>query len=114
MSEVLTTEKGDKLPIPFMFRLLVQVDKPKEKGLIQIPDSVKDKEVINAENATIIAIGKTAFKAYDNGACAGDLKPGDRVMFARHGGKTLDKYLIGGDDTYRIIQDEDIIAVWPE
>lgn len=54
---------------------------------------------------TIMAIGFTAWKAYDDGQPWA--KVGDRVHFAKYGGYAFEE----DGETYRLLNDEDITAI---
>lgn len=92
---------------PAGHRVLVKPDplEEKSKGGILLPnDERKEKAQIVG---TVIAIGKTAWKAFDDGEpwC----KVGDKVYFAQYGG-----YLVRDtetDEEFRLLNDEDICAV---
>ena len=94
---------------PAGHRVLVKPDEYMEsyQGIIQIPDKIKDRSQ-NAQTAgTVIAVGLTAYQQREFGNGVQWVKPGDRVAFARYGGKQL----TGKDGKqYRIIEDDDIIA----
>lgn len=54
---------------------------------------------------TLVAVGKTAWRAYDDGEPWAEV--GDRVYFAKYGG-----FLIEEDGVqYRLLNDEDITAI---
>jgi chaperonin GroES len=94
--------------IPVDLKALVKVDPPEEKlksGLI-IPESALEKQKYAAQKATIVAVGKSCFAEWIE-------KPaeGERVLIAQYSGALL-KGADGQD--YRIINDEDIIAVLQE
>mgnify|MGYP001482837778 CR=1 FL=1 len=94
---------------PAGHRILVKPDTPPEKiGSLFVPAWVKDNRSIENIFGEIIAIGTTAWKAFDNGEPWA--KVGDRVAFAKYGGFNLED-----PDTkviYRLLNDEDIVSVW--
>jgi len=96
--------------IPAGHRVLVKPDVYMEsyKGVIEIPEDIKGRSQ-NAQTAgTVISIGSTAYLQKEFGDGKHWCKAGDRVAFARYGGIQL----TGKDDeTYRIIEDDDIIAL---
>lgn len=95
---------------PAGHRVLVKVEKVEEKteGGIYIPEHVREREERLQEIGTIVAIGPTAFDDY-GGLDKWGLKPGDKVLFSRSGGKEI-RYP-GVEDGLRVLNDEDIIAV---
>jgi len=94
---------------PAGHRILVKPDEFHKayQGVIEIPENIKERSQ-NAQTAgTVIAVGLTAYEQKEFGNGVKWVKPGDRVAFARYGGKTL-----SGKDgkQYRIIEDDDVIA----
>lgn len=93
---------------PAGHRVLVKPDVPPDKiGQIHVPVWVKDNKSFEIVEGTIVKIGMTAWKAFDEGTPWAAV--GDRVMFAKYGGS-----IISGPDgeKYRVLNDEDIICVW--
>ena len=77
-------------------------------GGIVIPDSNHEKSQRDQQKGTLEQIGPNAWKAFDGGepwATVGDL-----VLFSRYGGKVIKD----GDTEYRILEDEDIVAIVSE
>lgn len=75
---------------------------------IVLPDSVKQKDQRDQQKGHIVDIGLTAWKGFDEGnpwAVIGDL-----VLFSRYGGKSI----FEGETEYRILNDEDIVAIVSE
>lgn len=98
--------------IPAGHRVLVQPEealKAKE-GVIEIPDHIKDRHGMSQTAGRLIEVGPTAWQA-DWAGNKPWAEAGDRIMFAKFGG-----IQIRGDDgaTYRLLNDEDIIAVISE
>jgi co-chaperonin GroES (HSP10) len=95
---------------PAGHRVLVQPDEYMKsyQGVIVMPPNLKERSS-NAQTAgTVIALGTTAYAQREFGNGVTWCKPGDRVMFARYGGTQIK----GKDgETYRIIVDEDILAL---
>lgn len=103
--------------IPAGHRVLVKLNKidtqkevKTESGLII---EIKDNRQIQSEKygtkeARVIALGQTAFRAYDDGEpwC----KVGDLVMVCKYSGD--DRTDIEDDEVYRIINDEDVLAIF--
>ena len=71
----------------------VQLDKREQKAV---------------EYATVVQVGPTAFKDY--GRSSDILKQGDKVVFAKYAGKEVKHQ----DETYLILNDEDVIAIVKE
>jgi co-chaperonin GroES (HSP10) len=94
---------------PAGHRILVLPDIPPEKiGSLFVPAWVKDNRAIENIFGVIVAIGPTAWKAFDNGEPWA--KIGDRVAFAKYGGFNLEDA-----DTkviYRLLNDEDVVGIW--
>ena len=90
---------------PAGWYVLVEIEKCEEetKGGIIIAKTIADREDNNSDVGTVIALGPIAFK--DRGGPEHWPKVGDKVLFAKHGGKKF--------DDYRLINDEDVFA-WVE
>jgi chaperonin GroES len=95
---------------PAGHRIIVRPDTSPDKiGSVFVPTWVKDNRAFEIVQGTIVAVGPNAWKAFDDGRPWA--KVGDRVMFAKYGGSIID----GPDgEKYRILNDEDTIAVWQE
>jgi chaperonin GroES len=111
MSNVATLPKKNESGIvPAGHRLLVKPDEYMRsyKGVIEIPENIKERSQ-NAQTAgTVIAIGSTAYLHKEFGGGKHWCKVGDRVAFARYGGIQL----TGKDgEIYRIVEDDDILAL---
>jgi len=93
---------------PAGHRVLVMPDKVDEKqGSIFIPIEARERMGEAQIYGTVISLGMTAFKAFDDGEpwC----KVGDRVAFAKYGG-----FIIKDPETneiYRLLNDEDVCAI---
>ena len=96
---------------PCGHRLLVKVKASERKTAsgIVIPDSIVEKNQRDQTKGTLVAIGCTAWKAFDDGLPWAHV--GDLVLFSRYGGK-----IVFDDDgtEYRILQDEDVVAIVSE
>lgn len=94
---------------PAGHRVLVEPDKVDERtaGGLYVPQQVQSNERMAQIFGTVVAVGKNAFKAFDDGHSWCEV--GDRVAFAKYGGFVIedpeDKKL------YRLLNDEDICAV---
>ena len=94
---------------PAGHRVLVQPDETMKgyEGVLEIPDSVKDRHAMAQTTGTVVSVGRTAWKTEDFGN-----EPwahvGDRVCFAKYGGLVMK----GKDGIqYRLLNDEDITAI---
>jgi co-chaperonin GroES (HSP10) len=94
--------------VPCGHRVLVRPDEVSERrGVLYVPQTSRDREQMAQVFGTIIAVGPTAWKAFDDG------KPwavvGDRVSYAKYGGFVIEDPAT--KEHYRLLNDEDIIAV---
>lgn len=97
---------------PTGFRLLVRPDKVQERteGGLFVPVDVKERKMAEQIFGTVVLIGPTAWKAFDDGQPWA--KVGDRVAFAKYGGFAIeDPYT---KEVLRLLADEDIGAVITE
>ena len=94
--------------VPCGHRVLVKIDEVEEKtaGGIVIPKTIAAKEEEAGIFGTIVAIGETAWKDFGGRSWA---STGDRVMIAKYGGFIAQEP--GATEKFRILNDEDIIAV---
>ena len=88
---------GNKRIVPFLHRVLVKPDKiedvdPTYRAVraagLMVAESTRKQEQNAVSVGTVLAVGPTCFLDY-HGQPA-DLKIGDRVIFARYGGKARD------------------------
>ena len=86
------------------------IRKAKQLGLI-IPEGERDKA--NIDRGVVLSVGPTAFKDFGGEAWC---KVGDRVFFARYGGKmiNLNEDTTKEEDWVVVLNDEDIQAVITE
>ncbi|MBV5327095.1 MAG: hypothetical protein JZU65_05570 [Chlorobium sp.] len=92
---------------PAGHRVLVKVDEIEEKtkGGIILVDA--DKQTEANIFGTLVVVGPTAWKAFDDGEAWA--KVGDKVAFAKYGG-----FIINDPETkesFRLLNDEDITCV---
>lgn len=97
--------------MPPAFRILVKTSKVEEKtqGGIILTDKLRERQEYSSGEGTVIAIGPTAFDAFEGGAWC---KVGDVVKFKSYSGcefKFLDDD--GEESLFRFINDDDIIGV---
>ena len=93
---------------PAGHRVIVKPDPIEEvsKGGIIISHGSDKKRVEQAQQkGVIVAVGPTAWKAFDDGLPWA--KVGDRVYFAKYGGYVFDHE----GSEYRLLNDEDITAI---
>lgn len=99
---------------PLGHRLLVKPEKIEEvdqtfaaakKAGIFIPEMEQRKEQLAVDRGTVVAIGSTAFKDFGGEPWC---EIGDKVAYARYGGKMLKDPSDGLE--YIILNDEDIIC----
>lgn len=85
--------------------ILPEVVEEKTQGGIIIAATIQQREQQATMRGTIIKVGMNAWKAFDEGepwAAAGD-----KVVFRKYAGEIVKD----GDTEYRVVNDEDIIAV---
>lgn len=96
---------------PVGHRVLIKpddVEKKTEFGLVLVVDEKMEKAA--QVTGTVIAIGKNAWKAFDDGHAWASV--GDKVAYTRYAGKPITDPDTGGE--YLIINDEDVTAVITE
>ena len=100
------------LPQPSGWRILVLVSDIQEKsaGGIYIPDSAKHNERNLSSIGQIITLGPLAYARPDLGVDLPWCKEGDWVIFGRYAGSRIE---VEGRE-YRLMNDEEILAVLPE
>jgi co-chaperonin GroES (HSP10) len=96
--------------VPTGFRVLVELDrleKTSTGGIILAREGGDRRHQAGQETATVVALGPTAFKGFDDGEpwC----KVGDRVRIVRYSGNTIEDEK--NEKMYSIINDEDVYAV---
>jgi co-chaperonin GroES (HSP10) len=90
------------------YNILVKLKKIKTNSGIILQERTQKA----VEEAYIVDVGPDAFKFKDI-ECSGPwCKRGDCVAFIRYAGKEITD--VEKDETYRIIRDTDIVAVFPE
>lgn len=85
--------------------LVAPYETPKQtSSLIQLPDSVKDRDMLIEQKAVVIAVGESAWDDEKSPRA----KPGDKVLVTKFAGYMA----VGTADkkTYRLINDRDIFA----
>ena len=92
---------------PAGHRVLVKVDEIEEKtsgGIIMVNT---DKQTEANIFGTLVAVGPTAWKAFDDGEAWANV--GDKVAFAKYGGFVIEDPENG--EKFRLLNDEDITCV---
>jgi co-chaperonin GroES (HSP10) len=94
--------------VPAGHRVLVKIDEVEEvtKGGIIITKGTAQQQEEAGIFGTLVAVGESAWKDFGGRAWA---CVGDRVMIAKYGGFIAQEP--GDDNKYRILNDEDIVAV---
>jgi chaperonin GroES len=92
---------------PAGHRVLVFPDEIPEKtdGGIYRPDTTRDREQLRTNKGKVIAVGPQAWEAFGDGSRWADV--GDVVIFKEYGGLVIEE----SNKKYRIINDEDVLAV---
>lgn len=76
---------------------------------IQLLDSEERKEATAVDTGVVVQIGPVAF--VDRGGAENWCKVGDRISYARHGGKIV-KDPTDPNIKYLVLNDEDVVLVW--
>jgi len=94
---------------PAGHRVLVFPEEVKEmsSGGIILPQDSRMREQNATQVGTVIKLGKTAFKAFDDGEHWCEV--GDKVFFARYGGQVVEDPDDGKE--YRVLNDDDVVAI---
>lgn len=92
---------------PLGHRVLVKPDEVKSRtaGGLFLPDTVRDMEKQGTALGRLIAIGITAWKAFDTGEPWAAV--GDHVFFAKYGGQLIKT---PDNQEFRVLNDEDLTA----
>ena len=94
---------------PAGHRVLVKVEDAETvtKGGIIVAQSIADRNTEAGIFGTVVAVGETAWKAFDDGDAWA--KVGDRVAFAKYGGFVIEDP--ESKEKFRLLNDEDICCV---
>ena len=100
--------KGATRVVPLGDRIVVKQSKQEEvraSGLV-IPDTAREKPQLGE----VVAVGPG--KLDDNGKRQPvDVKPGDRVLYAKYSGQEVPRGIFGDDDEeYMVLKETDILA----
>lgn len=95
---------------PCGHRVLIIPDVVEEKtaGGIILAQTTKERDQQATMRGTIAEVGINAWKAFDDGTPWA--KAGDRVIFRKYAGEVIKE----GDKEYRVVNDEDCLAVIKE
>jgi len=112
--QAVSVDDAYKMLEPAGHRIIVRPDKIEEKvGSLYITEQAKDMEVRAASMGVIVAKGKSAWKAFDDGEPWASV--GDRVMFATYAGRDVPKALAyrvaPTADRLVVLNDEDILMI---
>ena len=96
-------------------KVLIKPDSVEERtaGGIIIPHVAKEQQQTAANRGEIVAIGPDAELFYSedaDGTGKKEMKPGDRVVFARYAGSVISMDTDNGRVEYRLIYDRDVIC----
>ena len=96
---------------PCSYHVLVRPDNVAERsGTLFIPTATREREQMAQVVGTIVAIGPTAWKGFDEGDPWA--KVGDRVSYAKYGGVLMKDPET--DEHFRLLLDKDIVAIVSE
>ena len=92
---------------PVGHRVLVKPKKVEEKtaGGLYLPQQAQESEQYATEEGELVAVGRQAWKAFDNGMPWAEV--GNIVTFAKYAGKVVEI----GKEKYRLMNDEDIYGI---
>lgn len=96
---------------PTGFCVLVRPDSAKDAlktNMIEIPDSVLDKQRLEVDTGELVAVSKFAWTGIQ-GTTEPWAKVGDRVVYAKYGGKLMTDPETG--EKLMLLNDKDIIGV---
>jgi len=96
---------------PCSYHVLVRPDNIAERqGTIFLPTAAREREQMAQVVGTIVAIGPTAWKAFDSGEPWASVS--DRVSYAKYGGALMKDPDTG--EHFRLLLDKDIVAIVSE
>ena len=96
---------------PCSYHVLVRPDNVAERqGTIFLPAASVQREQMAQVVGTIVAIGPTAWKGFDDGDAWAAV--GDRVSYAKYGGVLMKDPET--DEHFRLLLDKDIVAIVSE
>jgi len=96
---------------PCSYHVLVRPDNVAERqGTIFLPAASVQREQMAQVVGTIVAIGPTAWKGFDDGERWAEV--GDRVSYAKYGGVLMKDPET--DEHFRLLLDKDIVAIVSE
>jgi len=96
---------------PCSYHVLVRPDNVAERqGTIYLPSASVQREQMAQVIGTIVAVGPTAWKGFDDGEPWASV--GDRVSYAKYGGVLMKDPET--DEHFRLLLDKDIVAIVSE
>ena len=96
--------------IPTEFCVVVEMDRAPEKvGSIFMPADVQDREKLQADEGTLLAVSPIAFNYADWPEGSRKPQPGDRVIFRKFAGLLREDKARGR--SFRLLNDKDIVAI---
>jgi len=99
---------------PTSYHLIIateEVEKISKGGIVMMTENEAKREKLGSAQGYIIAIGPHAWEELSNGEPWAEI--GDKVVFDRYAG-TVPQVDGLDDGRFRILKDEDVIAVWPK
>lgn len=104
-----------EIPVPLGWRVLVAMEpvETRSAGGILLPDSHLDQKQAIATVGYVIDVGPQAYKRADTGEIPW-VSPGDKVLVAKYAGQRHDVKTPGQSFELRIINDDEIQAVFPD
>ena len=97
---------------PVGFCVLIKPDSPKDglkSAMIEIPDSVLDRQRVEVTTGTLIATGHLAWKGMQGSDGAPWAAIGEHVVYAKYGGKLIEDPETG--EKLVLLLDKDVIGV---
>jgi len=107
----ITPDTMKRLPVPAGWRILMKLVEPEGAvGSIILPDATIEAQKYATMVGLVVSVGQLAFSGDRFSGALGWAVPGDFIMIAKFGGK---RFKVDGEE-YRIINDDEIIAVLPD
>lgn len=97
---------------PVGYCVLVRPDPPKEtfkNSMIEIPQSVEDRQRIEVTTGRLVAVGALAWKGMQGSDGTPWAYVNDRVVYAKYGGKVVEDPETG--EKLILLQDKDIVGL---
>lgn len=97
---------------PLGYCVLVKPDSPKDAikpGMIEIPDTVLDRQRVEVTTGTLVSTGHLAWKGLQGSDGTPWAQPGEHVVYAKYGGKLIEDPETG--EKLVLLLDKDVIGV---